>query len=382
MALRTTCIYDGKLIGIESIYTLSNGKQINIPGRVEHLRKLGKENKLFCPCGCGNNLILIAGDRNIREQHFRIKYSEYHFMCSAVEEGAISLHSKVMLKLWLEKRLHGGKLECRIPVNTICKTERKYEYSFYDFKYRIGLCYWYDRLNVESDKISNLERHPEIINTLYIVDGHNSGSNGQYPEFMIKVQNSQGFVIFLDLNEKSQYEDTELRICVYLKNEHSEWKEIEVLSDTLDSFGISKTGELAYGDQLVIEKVNQAVKEYKCLLQKQIAAKKKIKEQQGAEEQRILLDQKRVLEEQKSLMEKRRRELEDEIRRLEAIDFSTITENVFDLKGRRLFQCKYCGKKGRAEVFYQRNLKGNRNLGVCKECEPIQNEAIRRKLFG
>ena len=73
MARRSVCLYDGKLLGIESIYTLSNGKQINIPKKTEEVRKLGREKKLFCPCGCGNNLTLVAGDRNLREQHFRMK---------------------------------------------------------------------------------------------------------------------------------------------------------------------------------------------------------------------------------------------------------------------------------------------------------------------
>mgnify|MGYP003299418227 CR=1 FL=1 len=64
MARRSVCLYNGNLLGIESIYTLSNGKQINIPKKTEEVRKLGREKKLFCPCGCGNNLTLVAGDRN------------------------------------------------------------------------------------------------------------------------------------------------------------------------------------------------------------------------------------------------------------------------------------------------------------------------------
>ena len=29
-----------------------------------------------CPCGCGANLILVAGDKNLREQHFRINKAD------------------------------------------------------------------------------------------------------------------------------------------------------------------------------------------------------------------------------------------------------------------------------------------------------------------
>ena len=52
---------------IESIYTVINGHQINIPDRLKNLREKSRNNKLFCPCGCGANLILVAGDKNLRE---------------------------------------------------------------------------------------------------------------------------------------------------------------------------------------------------------------------------------------------------------------------------------------------------------------------------
>ena len=93
MAFRTVCICDDKQIGIESIYTFVDGKQINIPGKVEDLRKLGRERKLFCPCGCGNNLILVAGDKNLREQHFRILSTEGAKECTANDEGLLSIQA-------------------------------------------------------------------------------------------------------------------------------------------------------------------------------------------------------------------------------------------------------------------------------------------------
>lgn len=39
MALRTLALYKGKFIGIESIYTVSDGMQLNIPEKVESLRE-------------------------------------------------------------------------------------------------------------------------------------------------------------------------------------------------------------------------------------------------------------------------------------------------------------------------------------------------------
>lgn len=51
MALRTLALYKGKFIGIESIYTVSDGMQLNIPEKVESLREKSRNNELFCPCG-------------------------------------------------------------------------------------------------------------------------------------------------------------------------------------------------------------------------------------------------------------------------------------------------------------------------------------------
>ena len=73
MAQRTVALCDGKYIGIETIYTVIDGKQINIREKLDDLRSKSQNNKLFCPCGCGTNLILVAGDKNLREQHFRQK---------------------------------------------------------------------------------------------------------------------------------------------------------------------------------------------------------------------------------------------------------------------------------------------------------------------
>ena len=43
MILRSECLYKDEIIGIESIYTVVNGKQINIPEKVEALRQKGRE---------------------------------------------------------------------------------------------------------------------------------------------------------------------------------------------------------------------------------------------------------------------------------------------------------------------------------------------------
>lgn len=83
MARRTVAYCDGMYIGIETIYTVIDGQQINIPEKLRDLRAKSRDNRLFCPCGCGSNLIFVAGDRNLREQHFRLKDGEFNQECCA-----------------------------------------------------------------------------------------------------------------------------------------------------------------------------------------------------------------------------------------------------------------------------------------------------------
>lgn len=65
MIKRSVCIYNGKPIGIESIYTVIDGKQINIPEKLKWLSSKSKNHELFCPCGCRANLTLVAGQNLI-----------------------------------------------------------------------------------------------------------------------------------------------------------------------------------------------------------------------------------------------------------------------------------------------------------------------------
>ena len=90
MAQRTVALCDGKFIGIESIYTVVNGCQINIPDKLKELRAKSQNNELFCPCGCGANLILVAGDKNLREQHFRIKDADIKQLHSTIRFLSLS----------------------------------------------------------------------------------------------------------------------------------------------------------------------------------------------------------------------------------------------------------------------------------------------------
>ena len=106
MVQRSVCLCDGKYIGIESIFTVIDGKQINIPDKLSALRTRSRKGELFCPCGCGANLILVAGDRNLRAQHFRLKDSARQHECTAETERSHSIYSKIVLKCWLDEKLN------------------------------------------------------------------------------------------------------------------------------------------------------------------------------------------------------------------------------------------------------------------------------------
>ena len=95
MIKRSVCIYNGKPIGIESIYTVIDGKQINIPEKLKWLSSKSKNHELFCPCGCRANLTLVAGQKMLRAQHFRINDAAAEKECTYVEETQESLDSKV-----------------------------------------------------------------------------------------------------------------------------------------------------------------------------------------------------------------------------------------------------------------------------------------------
>lgn len=49
MAEKTICKYKDQIIGIENIYTIQGGLRINISGKVEELRKLGRKINFSVP---------------------------------------------------------------------------------------------------------------------------------------------------------------------------------------------------------------------------------------------------------------------------------------------------------------------------------------------
>ena len=134
MPKRRVCITEkGDRIGIESIFSInSEGKQINIAGKVEELRQKSRKGELLCECGCGAKLILVAGDRHLVKQHYRLKAGTGKMECTAIYESDNTFYSKAALKFWLEDNFKVADLETRIPLSRFSGTDRRFELNFYD----------------------------------------------------------------------------------------------------------------------------------------------------------------------------------------------------------------------------------------------------------
>lgn len=402
MVQRSRCLYNGNIIGIESIYTAINGKQINIADKVEKLRELGRKELLFCPCGCGANLILVAGDKNLKEQHFRMKHSDIeHFDCKVVEEGEESLNAKIALKCWFEDKLGKQGLECEVPVRQVNDSYRKYEYTVYEPENNIGVCYWRDRANISDDKISILEKYTHKV--IYIVGGKNERFSEQYPEYMMKIQKTQGYNMYLSIDSKeSVYESAVLSLTYNIQNIDGEWEELSVASDLLTNFDIKSDGFIIYNG-LDVESILQGVingfhseqnkiHEYRIkkeqerrLLEQQREVERLRREKEWKEQQeKIRIENLKKQEEIKKQAEEEKRkqelEAEDKVRRQKEFE-SNLEEllsqqelPVIDTDGNRWFKCKYCGKTGKEKLFWSYGGPEGKNTAICYDCTEIHNK--------
>ncbi|MDD6155412.1 MAG: topoisomerase DNA-binding C4 zinc finger domain-containing protein [Lachnospiraceae bacterium] len=390
MAQRTVALCDGKYIGIESIYTAVNGHQINIPDKLKELRSKSQNNELFCPCGCGANLILVAGDKNLREQHFRIKDAYAFQDCHMVTEGKTSVDSKIVLKCWLDDNLHAEDLESRVPISAVTDSSRKYEFSFISRNARIALNYCHDRVNLSDEKLSILEENSNGIHIIHVVDFLNGGSDGQYPEWLMKVQNRQGYCLLLDI-EESDYEKANLRAVFYEKDIDGLWQEISFSDAALRDFRILPDGSITIHETNLIDLLESAKRHFlegietekkrredaekqraERIKQQQLEAERwreeQKKRQEEAEKRRAEESERRKLEEEKRAEEERRRD-EDFKRSLEERLNQQETQ-VRDAYGNRWIKCEFCGKIAKDSEFssYGGAIGVHLNLGTCKEC--------------
>ena len=392
MVQRSVCLCDGKYIGIESIFTVIDGKQINIPDKLSALRTRSRKGELFCPCGCGANLILVAGDRNLRAQHFRLKDSARQHECTAETERPHSIYSKIVLKCWLDEKLNVPDVETRVPICLVGDTARKYEFSFVSRTSKLAVSYSCNRANLSDEKMEILRANSSGIRLIYIVDALNSCGNGQYPEALMKVQERQGYCLLLDV-EEMEYSTAKLSAVFYAQDCTGLWREIEFAAGALREFSISEYGRLLYQNaplaalcewkkseferEVQQEKIRRE-QQMKELLERPEREQKQrpkrtqtlpVRRPQNTKRERQRAMEKLVHEKEEAGRRAQKKQREEAFRQTLAEQLNQQETQVIDPDGNRWVKCRYCGRVDKTTAFSSYGGRGSVNLGTCKICD-------------
>lgn len=392
MVQRSVCLCDGKYIGIESIFTVIDGKQINIPDKLSALRTRSRKGELFCPCGCGANLILVAGDRNLRAQHFRLKDSARQHECTAETERPHSIYSKIVLKCWLDEKLNVPDVETRVPICLVGDTARKYEFSFVSRTSKLAVSYSCNRANLSDEKMEILRANSSGIRLIYIVDALNSCGNGQYPEALMRVQERQGYCLLLDV-EAMEYSTAKLSAVFYAQDCTGLWREIEFAAGALREFSISEYGRLLYQNaplaalcewkkseferEVQQEKIRRE-QQMKELLERPEREQKQrpkrtqtlpVRRPQNTKSERQRAMEKLVHEKEEAGRRAQKKQREEAFRQTLAEQLNQQETQVIDPDGNRWVKCRYCGRVDKTTAFSSYGGRGSVNLGTCKICD-------------
>lgn len=404
MVQRSVCLCDGKYIGIESIFTVIDGKQINIPDKLSALRTRSRKGELFCPCGCGANLILVAGDRNLRAQHFRLKDSARQHECTAETERPHSIYSKIVLKCWLDEKLNVSDVETRVPICLVGDTARKYEFSFVSRTSKFAVSYSCNRANLSDEKMEILRANSSGIRLIYIVDALNSCGNGQYPEALMKVQERQGYCLLLDV-EEMEYSTAKLSAVFYAQDCTGLWREIEFAAGALREFSISEYGRLLYQNaplaalcewkkseferEVQQEKIRRE-QQMKELLERPEREQKQrpkrtqtlpVRRPQNTKSERQRAMEKLVHEKEEAGRRAQKKQREEAFRQTLAEQLNQQETQVIDPDGNRWVKCRYCGRVDKTTAFSSYGGRGSVNLGTCKICnrKPVSERRFIQK---
>ena len=421
MVKRSRCLYNGEIIGIESIYTAINGKQINIPGKVEALRRLGREGLLTCPCGCGSKLILVAGDKNLREQHFRIKNGTGSTNCMITqEETEESIQSKIALKCWLDDKLLSDRTLCQVSLRELGESDRKFEFTIYEPDLKIGISYWHLRGNIEDEKLRYLAAS-SAVRVIYVAGNVNEDYMGQYPEFVIKVQNIQHYVLYIRLGsgENMPYEEAKMSAIRYGKNLDGEWECTSLAEGLLKEFEIRQDGRIFFHGRELTDCAKEAKTAFETrqeTLRKIREKEKELREREERERRERLAREERERQERLAGEERKRREAEEKERKEYEARRKLAVENLLkrqeeekqryqerqkeglleeqkqreiekemlrltihelldqqevparDSRGNRWVRCEFCHKEDMDSEFASYGGRGRINIGICKKC--------------
>ena len=312
--MRSECLFNDEKLHVSEVYHVVDGKQINIENKVELFRRLGREKKLFCPCGCGENVVLVAGPRNVRRQHFRLIGDRDGHRCEYEEESELSIASKGALKCWLENSVstESPQVRYRVPICEVEDSDRRFELTFYESGSDFGVVYARLDSAIASKKIELVDEfaHTKV---LVVAAKYNEDTDGQYPEYMIRIQRLQGYCAYLIMDEETPYEEIEMEISFYGKNLRGSWDIIPVICAPLSTYTLSRENDLFCNGNRILTLVETEQAAYN---QKQQQEKEQIKREQ--ERQKALdLKRKREAEERAKEEEARRLQLEEENRKRE-----------------------------------------------------------------
>lgn len=252
----------------------------------------------------------------------------------------------------------------------------------------IALNYCHDRSNLSDEKMKILEENASGISIIHVVDSLNDGSEGQYPEWLMKVQSRQGYCLLLEI-EEADYDEAYLRAIFYEKNIDGLWKEIVFADGRLKEYRITSDGSVSFRGEKLTDLLNTEKQQFaeqldeekkrreeaeerraEYLEQKQLETEKRRAEQRKRHEEHEALEkqqaEKRKIDETRTSGEKRLRN-ENFIKKRKA-DFEQQETQVRDLEGNRWIKCEFCGKIAMDSEFSSYGGPGHINLGTCKVC--------------
>lgn len=246
---------------------------------------------------------------------------------------------------------------------------------------KIAVSYFRDRANITDEKLDVLDMNSQDIKLIYIADVMNEGVEGQFPEWLMKIQSRQGFCLFLSI-DGVDYEKARLDAVLYDQDIDGLWCEIPVTDGMLSEYDFDEDNNLILRGESLDSMYNRAWYEFRK--KQDLEHDRRVKQQEEAEAER-----KRKQEEQQRLKEeyeRKQREHQEEQKRLKedaeaekhmaaeefvrnmAAGFEQQETQITDENGVRWIKCEFCGKIAPVKEFSSYGGPNHINLGTCMEC--------------
>lgn len=213
------------------------------------------------------------------------------------------MDSKIVLKCWLDDKLKAADIESRVPIHAVDDISRKYEFSFLSQSGRIALSYCYERANLSNEKLNILEGNSQSIHIIYIVNHINGSGNGQYPESLMKIQDRQGYCLFL-IVDGIDYNKAKMEAVYYAQDIDGVWKEILFEKGLLKDFDIDKDGQILCEGVLLSNKLSKAKELFRADIERE-------RSKRSEKQKRYVDELKRIYRREEDRREKCRKQQEE-----------------------------------------------------------------------